>query len=142
MNADYQQLEPTGTPDTYAGPGNEFSFLAGRLAYLLGVRGPNIVVTTACSSSLVALHLACHSLRLGESDTAFVGGVNLMLSPGVFIGSSRLGALAPDGRCKTFDQAADGYARGEGCAMLVLKRLADAAAESRRDSARSFAARR
>jgi acyl transferase domain-containing protein len=126
MNADYQSLEPTGLPDTYAGPGNEFSFLAGRLAFILGLRGPNIVATTACSSSLVALHLACQSLRLGECETALAGGVNLMLSPGVFIGSSQLGALAPDGRCKTFDQAADGYARGEGCGVLVLKRIADA----------------
>ena len=107
----------------YAGTGNGFCFAAGRLSYTLGLQGPNIAIDTACSSSLVALHLACQSLRLGECEMAVVGGVQLILSPEVTIALSRMRALSPDGRCKTFDAAADGYGRGEGCGVVVLKRL-------------------
>jgi phthiocerol/phenolphthiocerol synthesis type-I polyketide synthase A len=106
--------------------GNAPNFAAGRLSYFLGVHGPAVVIDTACSSSLVAVHLACQSLRRRESDQALAAGVNLMLSPENSIATSRWGMLAPDGRCKTFDAAADGYVRGEGAGVVVLKRLSDA----------------
>jgi acyl transferase domain-containing protein/acyl carrier protein len=112
--------------DVYAGTGNGFCFASGRLSYVLGLRGPNLAVDTACSSSLVAVHLACQSLRARECDLALAGGVQLLLSPQPFIGLTKLGALSRDGKCKTFDAAADGYGRGEGCGIIVLKRLSDA----------------
>lgn len=112
--------------DAYAGSGSALNVAAGRLSYCLGLTGPCLAVDTACSSSLVATHLACQSLREGESDLALAAGVNLILSPEVSISFSKAHFLAPDGRCKTFDAAADGYARGEGCGVLVLKRLSDA----------------
>ena len=87
-----------------------------------------MAVDTACSSSLTAVHLACQSLRTGQSNLALAGGVNLILMPEAFIGLSEGGALAPDGRCKTFDARANGFVRGEGCGMVVLKRLSDALA--------------
>ncbi|RKN43915.1 type I polyketide synthase [Streptomyces hoynatensis] len=107
----------------------EPAFLAGRISYQYGLRGPAQVVDTACSSSLLAAHLACRSLREGECDLALAGGVNLMLMPYGFVLVSKAGAIAPDGRCKTFDASADGYGRGEGGVLLVLKRLADATAD-------------
>lgn len=112
--------------DVYSVTGNGHSFPAGRLSYTLGLQGPSLVVDTACSSSLVATHLASHSLRTGECDLAIVGGVNLILSPETMEQIAKTRALSPDGRCKTFDATANGYVRGEGCGVLVLKRLADA----------------
>ncbi|WP_437309429.1 SDR family NAD(P)-dependent oxidoreductase [Sorangium sp. So ce388] len=112
--------------DGYVATGVMTSFASGRLSYVLGVRGPSVAVDTACSSSLVALHLACQSLRAGECEVALAGGVQLMLSPEPFVYASRLRALSADGRCKTFSAGADGYGRGEGCAVMVLKRLRDA----------------
>jgi phthiocerol/phenolphthiocerol synthesis type-I polyketide synthase D len=112
--------------DPYVPFGNAMNFAAGRLAYFLGVHGPAVVVDTACSSSLVTIHLACESLRRRESEQALAAGVNLMLSPANSIATSRWGMLAPDGQCKTFDAAADGYVRSEGCGVVVLKRLSDA----------------
>ncbi|NUO79357.1 SDR family oxidoreductase, partial [candidate division KSB1 bacterium] len=112
--------------DAYAGTGNAFSVASGRLSYTLGLQGPSLAVDTACSSSLVAVHLACQSLRNGETQLALAGGVNTMLSPAVTINFCKARMLAPDGRCKTFDEAADGYVRGEGCGIVVLKRLSDA----------------
>jgi acyl transferase domain-containing protein len=106
----------------------EPSFLAGRVSYTFGFQGPSMVIDTACSSSLVALEQAVLSLRSRACDMALVGGVNLMLSPYGFVLVSKLRALSPDGRCKTFDASADGYARGEGGAVFVLKRLSDAEA--------------
>ncbi|MDC0708570.1 SDR family NAD(P)-dependent oxidoreductase [Stigmatella sp. ncwal1] len=106
--------------------GSLASVAAGRLAYILGLQGPCMAIDTACSSSLVALHQACMSLRNGESDLALAGGVNLILSPESSYVLGQLKALSPDGRCKTFDARANGYVRGEGCGMVVLKRLADA----------------
>ncbi|WP_394849888.1 type I polyketide synthase [Pendulispora brunnea] len=114
--------------DVYSGTGNYFSVAAGRMAYVFDFRGPAIAIDTACSSSLVAVHLACQSLRLGECNVALVGGVNLLLSPSNTTYFCALKTMAPDGRCKTFDAAADGYARGEGCVVLVLERLSDAVA--------------
>ena len=106
----------------------EPSFMAGRISYTLGLTGPSQVVDTACSSSLVALHDACQALRLGECDMALAGGVNLVLAPYGMVLMSKFRALSPDGRCKTFDASADGYGRGEGAGIVVLKRLADAQA--------------
>ncbi|ADO72990.1 Putative type I polyketide synthase [Stigmatella aurantiaca DW4/3-1] len=106
--------------------GSLASVAAGRLAYILGLQGPCMAIDTACSSSLVALHQACMSLRNGESDLALAGGVNLILSPESSYVLGQLKALSPDGRCKTFDARANGYVRGEGCGMVVLKRLTDA----------------
>jgi acyl transferase domain-containing protein/SAM-dependent methyltransferase len=118
--------------DAYFSTGNAFSVLAGRLSYFLGVHGPSVAVDTACSSSLVALHLACQALRLRECDMALAGGVNLILTPEMNINFSKARMMAPDGRCKTFDAAADGYVRGEGCGVVVLRRLADAQADGDR----------
>lgn len=112
--------------DPWAPAGAALSVTAGRLAYVLDTRGPNMAVDTACSSSLVAVHQACVSLRTGETDTAIAAGVNVLLSPAVGVAFERAGALAPDGRCKPFSSAADGIGRGEGCAAALLKRLSDA----------------
>jgi acyl transferase domain-containing protein/acyl carrier protein len=112
--------------DAYSITGTTFSIVAGRVSYFLGLQGPAFVVDTACSSTLVALHCACQSLRTGESSMALVGGVNLILSPEVYICFTKLKALSPDGRCRTFDASANGYCRGEGCGVVVLKRLNDA----------------
>jgi acyl transferase domain-containing protein/thioesterase domain-containing protein len=99
---------------------------AGRLSYTFGLQGPSITVDTACSSSLVAIHLACENLRNSACDVALAAGVNVILSPEPYILLSKIRALAFDSHCKTFDKDADGYARGEGCGVLVLKRLSDA----------------
>ncbi|MFI4954972.1 MAG: type I polyketide synthase, partial [Gammaproteobacteria bacterium] len=112
--------------DAYLGTGNAASTAAGRISYTLGLQGPCMVVDTACSSSLVALHLACASLRNGETDLAISGGVNALLSPTWSIDFSQAHMLAADGHCKTFDKAADGYVRGEGCGIVILKRLSAA----------------
>jgi acyl transferase domain-containing protein len=109
--------------------GNAASVASGRLSYRLGLQGPSLAIDTACSSSLVAVHLAVASLRAGESDLALAGGVSVLLSPDSFVAFSSAGALAADGHCKAFDAAADGYSRGEGCGIVVLKRLADALAD-------------
>ncbi|NEO78391.1 type I polyketide synthase [Moorena sp. SIO4G3] len=119
----------------YDATGNLFCFVAGRLSYFLGTQGPSMAIDTACSSSLVAIHEACESLRQGESNLALAGGVQLILSPEVTTALSRLKALAPDGKCKTFDAAADGFGRGEGCGIVVLKRLSDALKDGDRISA-------
>lgn len=118
--------------DPYFSTGNSYSVASGRLSYFLGTQGPSVSVDTACSSSLVALHLACQGLRLGECDMALAGAVNLILTPEMNINFSKARMMAPDGRCKTFDAAADGYVRGEGCVVLVLKRLTDAQAHGDR----------
>ncbi|MDT0441397.1 type I polyketide synthase [Streptomyces johnsoniae] len=118
-----------GNVDAFYGTGNSFTAAAGRLSYLLGVHGPSLAVDTACSSSLVAVHLAVASLRSGESELAVAGGVNLILSDVIHRSTSAMGALAADGRCKTFDASADGYTRGEGCGVVVLKPLSAARAD-------------
>lgn len=114
--------------NAFSSLGNTRSIAAGRIAYTFGFQGPVLQLDTTCSSSLLAVHLACQSLRNQESDLALAGGVNLMLSPEVSVGFCKLGALSVDGRCKPFDASADGYGRGEGCGIVVLKRLSDAIA--------------
>jgi acyl transferase domain-containing protein len=117
---------------TYTGSGCMYSAAAGRLSYWLGLQGPNKAVDTACSSSLVALHDACQAIRHGECSTALVGGVNLLLTPHLFVCFSALGALSPDGICRAFADGANGYVRGEGCGVLVLKSRAQAEADGDR----------
>src|SRR5437763_7413364 len=112
--------------DAYAGTGNAHSIAANRLSYLLDLHGPSLSVDTACSSSLVAIHLACQSLRSGESTLALAGGVNLVLFPAMTVAFSQARMMASDGRSKTFDAHADGYVRGEGCGIVVLKCLSTA----------------
>ncbi|GAB3434069.1 type I polyketide synthase [Actinophytocola sediminis] len=119
-------LEDLPRIEAWTGIGSSMCAVANRVSYVLDLRGPSMVVDTACSSSLVALHLACQSLRLRETPVAIAGGVMLMLAPGLTMVMDAAGALAPDGRSKSFDATADGYGRGEGCGMVVLKRLDDA----------------
>ncbi len=112
--------------DGHIGTGTSHSSVAGRLSFFLGLRGPCIALDTACSSSLVATHLAMQGLRRGECSIALAGGVNAVHHPRHHIIFSQANMLARDGRCKTFDERADGYGRSEGCGILVLKRLSDA----------------
>lgn len=112
--------------DGYYASGIAHSIISGRLSYLLGLNGPSITIDTACSSSLTAIHLAIQSLRSGESSMALAGGVSLMLTPDNYVSFAKFGMLSPDGRCRTFDDNANGFARGEGCGVIVLKRLSDA----------------
>ena len=118
--------------DPYMLSGNDPSFTAGRIAHFLGLQGPALAVATACSSSLVSIHLAMQALNAGECDLALAGGVNVILNPVTGIMLSKLRALAPDGRSKAFDAAADGYGRGEGCGVLALERLSSAVRNRRR----------
>ena len=130
---DYLQLScrhgSLGQINPYTGTGCSFSVASGRLSYILGLSGPNFPVDTACSSSLVSLHLACQSLRNQECRLALAGGVNLLMAPDPFIYFCKVHALSPDGTCKTFDALANGYVRGEGCGIVVLKRLSEALAD-------------
>jgi acyl transferase domain-containing protein/SAM-dependent methyltransferase len=119
-------LADTENIDIYTGSGGSPSIAAGRISYQLGFHGPSLVVDTSCSSSLVATHLACRSLRSRECRMAVVGGVNLMLTPENTVTLCKSRMLSPDGLCKTFDESADGFARAEGCGVVILKRLADA----------------
>ena len=129
---DYQQvLQGNGRLsdiNAYLGTGNAASIAANRLSYFFDFRGPSLAVDTACSSSLVAVHMACQSLRSGETDLALAGGANLLLRPEMTMIFSQAQMMAPDGRCKTFDARANGYVRGEGCGVVVLKPLAAAQA--------------
>jgi acyl transferase domain-containing protein len=127
---DYGDLHFVHGDQTRLGPhmitGNSLNAAAGRLSYTFGFQGPALAVDTACSSSLVAIHLACRSLLDGECRRALAAGVNLILSPLGTIALAQGGVLAPDGRCRAFDAAASGMVRGEGCAVVVLKRLSHA----------------
>ena len=119
-------LEDPRKMDGYTGIGGASSVAAGRIAHFLGTYGPAEVIDTACSSSLVAVHHAVQSLRMGETNLAIAGGANLILSPDLHVCFARSGMLSRSGRCSTFDNAADGYVRSEGCCVVVLKRLSDA----------------
>jgi acyl transferase domain-containing protein/NADPH:quinone reductase-like Zn-dependent oxidoreductase/acyl carrier protein len=134
-SSEYAQLASAGDPsrvDAYSGSGGAYSVAAGRLSYFFGFEGPSIAVDTACSSSLVSVHLAAQSLRSGECGLAVAGGVNLMISPLTTVALCAAKMLAADGRCKTFDASADGFVRGEGCGVVILKRLSDAARDGDR----------
>ena len=129
ISTDYLRIaerRPDDELDAYTMTGNLLSIAAGRLSYTLGLQGPCLTLDTACSSSLVTAHLACRSLHARECDVALAGGVNVILSPEGMAATTRLHALSPDGRCWTFDASANGYVRGEGCGLVVLKRLSDA----------------
>jgi 8-amino-7-oxononanoate synthase len=126
------QMSHLDTVDLHAATGNAHSLAANRLSYLLDLRGPSLALDTACSSSLAAVHLACQSLRAGECAVALAGGVNLMITPGLSVAFSEGGMLAADGRCRTFDDAADGYVRGEGAGLVCLKPLSAALADGDR----------
>ncbi len=119
-------LQAAESINAYLGTGNAASVLAGRLSYYLGLQGPSMTIDTACSSSLVALNSACRSLQNGECNLALAGGVNIILNPASTIFTCKAHMVSKDGYCKTFDAAADGYSRGEGCGVIVLKRLSDA----------------
>lgn len=130
MATDYARLATAqghfANIDAYYATGGYPSFASGRLSYFMGAHGPSLTVDTACSSSLVAVHLACQSLRTNECDRALAGGVSLMFSPEIPIFLCKARAMSPTGRARAFDAAADGMVRGEGCGVIVLKRLSDA----------------
>jgi acyl transferase domain-containing protein len=128
MNQDYNQLMAQKHSDIlhYGVTGNSNSILAGRVAYYLNLRGPTITIDTACSSSLVAIHMAAQTLLNNEADVMFVGGVTLWLNPSSYVGMSQAGMLSSEGKCKTFDNSADGFVPGEGVGVILLKPLADA----------------
>ncbi|HET9645373.1 MAG TPA: beta-ketoacyl synthase N-terminal-like domain-containing protein [Burkholderiaceae bacterium] len=130
---DYGSLQLSeGALDSYSAQGSVLAVIANRIAYQYDLAGPSFVVDTACSSALTAVHLACRSLREGESDLAIAGAVNLLIAEDWDIALRKAGMLSPDGACKTFDARADGYTRGEGCGIVVLKRYADAVSDGDR----------
>ncbi|WP_371525599.1 aminotransferase class I/II-fold pyridoxal phosphate-dependent enzyme [Streptomyces sp. NBC_01283] len=126
------QLPDPRAVDVYSATGSAQSISANRLSYFFDLHGPSLAVDTACSSSLVSVHMACKSIRDGECDAALAGGVNLMLAPGLSVAFADGQMLAPSGRCRTFDDAADGYVRGEGAGLLCLKPLSAALADGDR----------
>jgi acyl transferase domain-containing protein/SAM-dependent methyltransferase/aryl carrier-like protein len=130
-SSDYQELQDVAgiEIDAYGATANAHSILVNRISYLLNLHGPSEPVNTGCSSSLVALHRAVSAIENGECELTIAGGVNLLLSPKNFVLLSRTGMLSPDGRCKTFDERANGFVRGEGMGALVLTRLSRAEAE-------------
>ncbi len=134
ISSDYALLQSRDMSDmdVFSGTGGSHAILANRLSYFLNINGPSLALDTACSSSLVTVHLACQSLRRRETDMALAGGVNLILSPEMTLALTKAHMMAGDGRCKAFDAAANGYVRGEGCGIVVLKRLSDAQAEGDR----------
>ncbi len=129
MQIEQMVYENAASANAYIGIGNGPSFAAGRISYLLGLQGPSMVVDTVCSSSLVAVHLACQSLYNKECTMAFAGATNLILYPLSTIITSKMRVLSSTGRSKAFDASADGFVRGEGCAVVILKRLSQAQAD-------------
>jgi len=112
--------------DAWSSTGGAVSIIANRVSYYFDLRGPSVTIDTACSSSLVAVHMACQSLRSGDSNLALAAGVNLLLAPAATRSFDRAKAMSKTGQCHSFDAAADGFVRGEGCGVTVLKRLSDA----------------
>ncbi|WP_169332580.1 type I polyketide synthase, partial [Nocardia exalbida] len=135
LGVSWQEYQRTITPDWVSSvdahtlTGTMSSIVAGRVSYVLGLRGPAVAIDTACSSSLVAVHQACRSLRAGECEVALAGGVNLLQSELTSEALARMGALSPDGHCRPFDARANGYVRGEGAGIVVLKTLSRAIAD-------------
>lgn len=125
--SEYSMMQRSGQDiGPYTATGSAVNIASGRIAHTFGFEGPAITLDTACSSSLVAVHLACQSIRNGDCDCAFAGGVNVMLNPGNFVVLSKLNALSEDGACKVFDEDANGYVRAEGGGIVVLKKLSKA----------------
>ncbi|KIX08904.1 uncharacterized protein Z518_03561 [Rhinocladiella mackenziei CBS 650.93] len=127
---DWREIQDGQNIQTYFIPGGVRAFAPGRINYHFGFSGPSFSVDTACSSSLAAINIACNSLWLGECDTALAGGLNILTNPDIFAGLSRGQFLSKTGNCKTFDDGADGYCRGDGAGSVVLKRLEDAEADN------------
>src|SRR5271154_4889700 len=125
MGSDYGLRSPEAMT-MWTVTGTTSSVLAGRVSYVLGLEGPAMTIDTACSSSLAALHLACQGLRQGECDLALAGGVTVMSTPSTLVAMGPDNGMAPDGRCKSFSDGADGAGWSEGCGVLVLKRQSDA----------------
>ena len=125
FSKDYSEMMAADQEDLplYYGTGTGTAILSNRISWFFDFHGPSISIDTACSSALVALYLGCQSLRVGESKTAIVGGVNFMLVPGVMTAMTALGFLSADSKCHSFDEEANGYARGEGASFAVLKPL-------------------
>jgi acyl transferase domain-containing protein/NADPH:quinone reductase-like Zn-dependent oxidoreductase/SAM-dependent methyltransferase/acyl carrier protein len=130
---DYQGIQGTPWEHTSISPhsptGCAHSIAANRISYCFNLRGPSVAMDTACSSALTAVHAACEHIRAGRGDAALAGGVTVMVTPGGFIGFSQASMLSPDGRCKAFDASANGFVRGEGAGMVLLKRLSKAVAD-------------
>ncbi|WP_394831085.1 SDR family NAD(P)-dependent oxidoreductase [Pendulispora rubella] len=134
MGSDYLRLTDADPRliDSHTAPGLDTSIISARVSYQLGLIGTSVTINTACSSSLMAIHLACQSLRSGDSAMALAGGVHLMLSPHGTVGMTKFGAMNPAGQCRAFDAAANGYVRGEGGGIVVLKPLRRAIADGDR----------
>ncbi|MFL6583688.1 MAG: SDR family NAD(P)-dependent oxidoreductase [Chthoniobacterales bacterium] len=130
---DYQGIQSTAFDHFGIAPhtatGSAHSIAANRISYCLNLRGPSVAMDTACSSALTAVHTACEHIWAGRGDAALAGGVTVMITPGGFIGFSQASMLSPDGRCAAFDATANGFVRGEGAGMVLLKRLAQAIAD-------------
>src|SRR5881394_1718801 len=130
---DYQGIQSTAFDHFGISPhsptGSAHSIAANRISYCLNLRGPSVAMDTACSSALTAMYAACEHIRTGRGDSALAGGVTVMITPGGFIGFSQASMLSPDGKCKAFDASANGFVRGEGAGMVLLKRLSQAIAD-------------
>src|SRR6201997_1835492 len=130
---EYQGIQSTALDHSGIGPhsptGCAHSIAANRVSYCLNLQGPSVAMDTACSSALTAVHMACEHIRAGRGDTALAGGVTVIITPGGFIGFSQASMLSPDGHCKAFDASANGFVRGEGAGMLLLKRISRAIAD-------------
>ncbi|MBQ9589587.1 MAG: aminotransferase class I/II-fold pyridoxal phosphate-dependent enzyme [Butyrivibrio sp.] len=125
-NHDYASLFSDEDKDLYYSTGNSSSIMANRLSYVFNLSGPSVAIDTACSSSLVALHMAAGAIRNGECKSAICGGVNILLEPVISEAFKNAGMLSPDSKCKTCDETANGYVRGEGCGLVLLKKYSDA----------------
>ncbi len=136
---DYQGIQ--GTAANHSGitahspTGSAHSIAANRISYCLNLRGPSLAIDTACSSALAAVNAACDHIWTGRGTAALAGGVTVMITPGGFIGFSQATMLSPEGRCKAFDASADGFVRGEGAGMVLLKKLSQALANGDRSTA-------